>query len=174
MRAIELPEWHERGKGSSQIMFALGGAVMHAHIAEIAPATYKKAHRHDAGTHVMTLSGAGYSLLWYDGEKDFTRVDWSYGVVFPPLAQQFHQHFVTSNNPSRYLGINAQSTRYPLTQEWVRMGQRGADGQLSALQRSVKEGGDQIEYEDQDPRIHALWLDEMKKAGIEPQLHLSL
>ena len=37
---------------------------MHAHISEIAPATYKKAHRHMAGTHVLTLTGDGYSLLW--------------------------------------------------------------------------------------------------------------
>ena len=30
---------------------------------------------------------------------------------------------------------------------------------------SIKEGGDQIEYEDQDPRIHPLWLSEMAKNG---------
>jgi hypothetical protein len=34
----------------------------------------------------------------------------------------------------------------------------------------VKEGGDQIEYEDQDPRIHAIWLDEMRKHGITPRM----
>ena len=35
---------------------------------------------------------------------------------------------------------------------------------------SIKEGGDQIEYEDQDPRIHEIWLEEMRKAGIIPRL----
>jgi hypothetical protein len=34
----------------------------------------------------------------------------------------------------------------------------------------IKEGGDQIEYEDQDPRIHRIWLDEMKKNGVEPKM----
>jgi hypothetical protein len=35
---------------------------------------------------------------------------------------------------------------------------------------SIKEGGDQIEYEDQDPRIHPLWLEEMRKNGAEPKM----
>lgn len=33
---------------------------------------------------------------------------------------------------------------------------------------SMKEGGNQIEFEDQAPRIHALWLEEMAKAEVEP------
>ena len=36
--------------------------------------------------------------------------------------------------------------------------------------KSVRDGGDQIEYEDQDPRIHALWLEEMAKVGVEPKM----
>jgi hypothetical protein len=40
------------------------------------------------------------------------------------------------------------------------------------LSKSVKDGGNQIEYEDQDPRIHQLWLEEMRKAGITPKLEL--
>ena len=42
----------------------------------------------------------------------------------------------------------------------------------AATKTSIKEGGDQIEYEDQDPRIHQMWLAEMKKAGITPQFEL--
>jgi len=30
---------------------------------------------------------------------------------------------------------------------------------------SLKDGGDQIEYVDQDPRIHRIWLAQMKKTG---------
>jgi hypothetical protein len=37
---------------------------------------------------------------------------------------------------------------------------------------SVKLGGDQIEYEDQDPRIHQIWLEEMRKRGITPRFEL--
>jgi len=169
--AIELLPWEERGPGSTSIIFALADGIMHAHISEIAPATYKKAHRHNAGTHVLTLTGDGYSLLWNDGEKDFERVDWSYGTVFPPCEQQFHQHFVTSNNASRYVAMGIGGMRYPLTEQIRRIG-LGKPGEIGAVQLSVKKGGDQIEYEDQDPRIHEIWLAEMKKAGIEPKLKL--
>jgi hypothetical protein len=43
-------------------------------------------------------------------------------------------------------------------------------GEKGAVSTSIKEGGDQIEYEDQDPRIHALWLKEMKKHNVEPKM----
>jgi hypothetical protein len=33
----------------------------------------------------------------------------------------------------------------------------------------IKKGGDQVEYEDQDRRIHPLWLDEMKQNGLAPR-----
>ena len=33
-----------------------------------------------------------------------------------------------------------------------------------------KEGGDQIEYEDQDKRIHALWLAELRRTGVKSQM----
>jgi len=31
-------------------------------------------------------------------------------------------------------------------------------------------GGDQIEYQDQDPRIHPLWLEEMRRNGVTPRM----
>ena len=46
------------------------------------------------------------------------------------------------------------------------------NGEKQATSLSVKLGGDQIEYEDQDPRIHQIWLEEMRKAGITPKLEL--
>jgi len=169
MGAIELTPYGDRGPGSSNIKFVLADGIMYAHMSEVAPATYKKGHRHAAGIHVMTLSGGGYSLLWYDGEPDFTRVDWKYGTVFPPLEGQFHQHFVTSNEPSRYVATGLGSFRYPITAQNQRIliGDPGMKRQQSSL--SVKEGGNQIEYEDQDPRIHPLWLEEMRKSGVAPR-----
>ena len=41
---------------------------------------------------------------------------------------------------------------------------------MSKFSTSIKKGGDQIEYEDQDPRIHPLWLAEMAKNGLEPKM----
>jgi len=171
MGALELTAWEDRGKGSSNIIFVLADGIMHAHMSEIAPATYKKAHKHLAGTHVTTLSGAGYSLLWDEGDADFTRVDWSYGVVLVPAEKQFHQHFVTSSNASRYIATGFGGLRYPITEGKRAIG-LGKDGKKQLGSLSIKEGGNQIEYEDQDPRVHQIWLEEMRKAGITPQLEL--
>jgi hypothetical protein len=167
---IALTEYDERGPGSLNIKFALADSSMHVHVSEIAPATYKKAHRHGAGTHVLTLSGDGYSLLWNPGESDFQRVDWEFGTVFPPCNQQFHQHFVTSNHASRYLATGLGGVSYIFTEQQRRTG--GIGREKAASKQSIKEGGDQIEYEDQDPRIHEIWLAEMRKRGITPRLEL--
>jgi hypothetical protein len=169
---LELMSWDDRGPGSSNIMFVLADGIMHAHISEIAPATYKKAHRHTAGTFVMTLSGDGYSLLWNEGGQDYRRVDWTYGTGVVPGDNEFHQHFVTSNNASRYVATTLGSIRYPLTERTRLITIGGRSGGKQGASRSVKDGGDQIEYEDQDPRIHQMWLEEMRKRGITPQLTL--
>jgi hypothetical protein len=59
--------------------------------------------------------------------------------------------------------------RYP-----TMLGQRrsllGVNGEKGAVSLSIKEGGDQIEYEDQDPRIHREWLQEMHKNGVMPKM----
>jgi hypothetical protein len=142
---------------------------MHAHISEMPVGTYKKGHRHGPGFHVMCVTGHGYSLLWFDSDKDFRRLDWHFGVVFPPADQQFHQHFNASQNPARYLATGVGGLRYPLTLQ-QRRSLLGVNGEKGAVSLSLKEGGDQIEYEDQDRRIHPLWLDEMKKNDVMPRM----
>jgi mannose-6-phosphate isomerase-like protein (cupin superfamily) len=167
--AIELTAWTDRGAGSMSLRFLLADGNMHAHVSEIQTGTYKKAHRHGAGAHIFTVTGTGYSLLWSDGEADFQRVDWSPGWMFAPVEGQFHQHFTTSTVASRYLAvIGGSNARYILT-EAARRTTNGRDGKRGLVSTSIKEGGNQVEYEDQDPRIHALWLDEMRAAGIVPQ-----
>src|SRR6201997_5015408 len=94
--SIELKSWGDRGAGGTNIMFVLADGTMHAHISEMPVGTYKKGHRHGPGFHVMCVTGHGYSLLWYADQKDFQRLDWKHGVVFPPADQQFHQHFNAS------------------------------------------------------------------------------
>ncbi len=166
---IELTEWADRGAGATNLRFMLADSNMHAHISDIKTGTYKKAHRHGAGAHIFTVNGAGYSLLWREGEDDFKRVDWREGMVFAPIDRQFHQHFTTSQVPSRYLAvIGGSNARYPLTEAHART-TAAPDGSRGKTSTSIKLGGDQVEYEDQDPRIHQIWLDEMRKAGITPQ-----
>jgi cupin superfamily acireductone dioxygenase involved in methionine salvage len=170
--AIELKSWNERGAGSKNIMFILADGTMHAHLSEMQVGTYKKAHRHGPDFHVMCVTGQGYSLFWYEGQEEFNRVDWKHGTVFAPPDRIFHQHFNTSPAPSRYLATAFGSLRYPFT-ESKRRALTGKDskGQAQgAVATSVKSGGDQIEYEDQSPRIHQLFLEATRKNGVEAKM----
>ena len=115
-----------------------------------------------AGVNVFAVNGRGYSLLWYD-EGDYTRVDWQHGVVCAPPENMFHQHFNIDANPSRYLAIQMGTVRYPLTQ--VKQDLWGG-----RVDSSVEDGGLQLEYESQDPRIHRIWLDAIAETGVESQM----
>ena len=172
LAAIELKVWDARGTGSKNIMFILADGTMHAHISEMQVGTYKKAHRHGADFHVMCVTGQGYSLLWYEGEPDFNRVDWKHGTVFAPPDRMFHQHFNTSATPARYLATAFGSLRYPFTDSKRKsLTGSGADGlKQGGVSTSVKLGGDQIEYEDQSPRIHQLFQEATRKAGVEVKM----
>jgi quercetin dioxygenase-like cupin family protein len=168
--SIELKTWGDRGAGGTNIMFVLADGTMHAHISEMPVGTYKKGHRHGPSFHVMCVTGHGYSILWYDGDKDFRRIDWKHGTVFPPADQQFHQHFNTSNHPARYLATAVGGLRYPTMLSQRKSLIAAKPGDKPGVSLSLKEGGGQIEYEDQDPRIHQMWLEEMKKNGVTPKM----
>ena len=169
--AIELKTWDERGKGSKNIMFILADGTMHAHISEMQVGMYKKAHRHGPDFHVMCVTGQGYSLLWYEGESDFRQVRWQHGTVFAPPDRMFHQHFNTSPQPARYLATAFGSLRYPFTEAKRKALMGSGEGQ-GAVAVSVKLGGDQIELQDQAPRIHALYVEETRRSGVEVKLTL--
>ncbi len=155
--AFELREWSSRGAGSAHIQFCLADGNLHAHCSEMSVGTYKKAHRHGPDFHVFIIGGHGYSLFWYEGDDDFTRFDWSHGSVFAPPDGMYHQHFNGGTTPVRYVPTAMGSTRYPFTEE-KRAIKRGVNV-------SVRDGGAQIEYEDQDPRIHRIFLEELAKGG---------
>ena len=165
LSGFELKAMPTRGAGGSNMRFILAEGSIGCHCSEMPPGTYKKGHRHMNGVVIFAVTGRGYSLLWDEGDEDFHRADWAHGVVYSPPDQMFHQHFNLSPGPSRYLALQMGSVRYPMTQAkkdiWA------PDGMFA---KKVEDGGMQIEYEDQDSRIHALWLDEMKSADIEPQM----
>ena len=168
LAAFELQPWSERGAGSRNIMFVLADGTMHAHVSEMQVGTYKKAHRHGPDFHVMCVTGHGYSLLWYEGERDFRRVDWKPGTVFAPADRMFHQHFNTGARPARYLATAFGSLRYPFT-ESKRRALTGRDAKglaQGAVSTSIRDGGDQIEFEDQSPRVHEMFLEATRAAGV--------
>ncbi len=162
--AFELKPWEARGAGSSNIQFLLSEGSMGAHASEMPVGCYKKGHRHGPGLHIFCIHGSGYTLLWYEGDRDFQRIDWRHGMLYAPPENMFHQHFNTSPQPARYLAVGFGTKRYPIVLE-RRVGSEGRRTDVS-----VKEGGSQIEYQDQDPRIHALWLQELRKTGVTSQM----
>jgi uncharacterized RmlC-like cupin family protein len=162
LSSFELKFWGERGAGGSNMMFVLADGTMHAHVSQMPVGTYKKAHRHGPDFHVFAVTGHGYSLLWYDFEKDLVRVDWQHGVVFAPPDQMFHQHYNTSPDPARYLAVAFGGLRYPFTQSKRHV--------FMGMDVTVKDGGCQIEYEDQDPSIHRIFLEELAKYGAQSRM----
>jgi quercetin dioxygenase-like cupin family protein len=155
---FELPAWAVRGAGSRNLKFVLADSTMHAHVSEMPVGTYKKGHRHHPDFHVFTVTGHGFSLLWYEGDEEFTRIDWRHGVVYAPADQQFHQHFNTAERPSRYLALAYGGLRYPFTEERRQ--------HFLGIDKSVSEGGRQIDYADEDPRIRELYEKELSVSGL--------
>jgi mannose-6-phosphate isomerase-like protein (cupin superfamily) len=161
-RRFKLHEWGARGTGASHIQVILADGVLHCHISEMPVGTYKKAHRHAPDVHVYIISGEGYSLLFYEGDKELTRVDWRPGWVFAPPDMMFHQHFNSGAEPVRYIAFTQGSVRYPMTEQMRRV--------YARIDQDVKKGGNQIEYRDQDPRVHAMFVEELAKKGIVPRM----
>ena len=156
---FKLHTWQARGAGGSHVGFALADGTLHAHVSEIPTARYKKGHRHGDGVHIWAVTGSGYSILWNEGGRDLIEVPWRHGVLYVPELWMFHQHFNTAKVPARYLAISLGSRRYPFTKA-------KRDGVAGETDTDVKKGGRQIEYKDQNPRIHQKWLAEIAKTGV--------
>jgi hypothetical protein len=77
-------------------------------------------------------------------------------VVVPP-NNWFHQHFNTGAEPARYLALKFGGRRYHPNQQW------GGD----RADVSLKQGGHQLEYEDENPEVHARFEAELRSHGAE-------
>ena len=166
-RTIGLKSVPERGWSNSRIELQLADNTMQAHISEFGVGSYKKAHRHGPGSHVVMLNGSGYTLMWkgdlrYSNASQQKRVDWIEGSLFVPPDGWFHQHFNTGRDSARYL-----APTWGGDGRWF-MRALGGGGRTHRLGKtSTRKGGNLIEYEDEDPQIKEIYLAELKKAGID-------
>ncbi len=156
---FKLQEYKERGKGNSYMRFEMSNNSMLAHVSEFPVGSYKKAHRHTAGAHVIIVSGQGYSLMWLEGTEP-KKFDWHEGSVIVPPDRWFHQHFNTGTTPARYLALRWGSVKNPIVTQIKR-----------DVERVRKE--DQIEYEDQDAAIHRLFESECARFGAQVSMKIS-
>ena len=151
---VELYNWEMRGKGAKTTFLSLSDSTLAAHISSFEVGTYKKAHRHGAGAHVVMLDGEGYSLIWKDGEPR-QRVEWKAGTMFAPPEWAWHQHFNTGSTPARYLAVRNNNPVHPL-----RLGLPGFGT------KNNQYGESQIELENEDPQIYADYARALEKNGV--------
>ena len=142
------------------LQFDLADNTMAGHIMDLQPGSYKRAHRHGPGAHVMIvggsgLQGAGYSLIWREGEKR-VRVDWKAGVVLSPPDNWWHMHLCTGKEPARHLALR-----------WTSQGEYMG---VTDWKRFSENFGEQIEYEDEDPEIRREFEEECRKNGVEVKM----
>jgi quercetin dioxygenase-like cupin family protein len=158
VREFALITWKERGAGAKSFHLSMADNTMACHLSEFEVGTYKKAHRHGPGAHVVILQGEGYSLLWEEG-KERIKVDWREGSMFSPPEWWYHQHFNTGPEPARYLALRrGGSPEHPL-----KLGMSGGQNEEDG-------GPDQIEYEDEDPTIRDTYAQELSKRGVTLQM----
>jgi mannose-6-phosphate isomerase-like protein (cupin superfamily) len=163
---MPLYSWEGRGAGGINTMFEMAGNMMKGHVSEFPVGTYKKGHRHGPGAHLLILSGdAGYSLTWTEDDmSDMRKADWQVGsMVIVPSAGCYHQHFNTGSRRARYLAIGY-----------------GAGGEAPGLfapfsgsgnaDVSQKDGGMQVEYQDENPLVLDLFEEDCLKHGAMPDM----
>jgi hypothetical protein len=129
---------------------------MNSHISEFPVGTYKKAHRHGPGAHVIILSGSGCSLMWPEGEEP-RRYDWQAGSIIISPNMWYHQHFDTGHDPARYLAFTRgrlDPQRPGVPKAWI----------------SRRVGGDQVDYADEPRQVRQIFADELAKTGVAPEM----
>jgi oxalate decarboxylase/phosphoglucose isomerase-like protein (cupin superfamily) len=155
--AINLPLMtaKERGAGGGHIRFNMAKGSIASHISQFPVGTYKKAHAHGPGAHVIVLSGEGYSLMWPEGEE-MRRYDWKYGTLIVPPNAWFHQHFNSGPTPARYLAFKHASPRNSqgVPMSWI----------------SKRMGGNQIDYSDEKPVVRAMFAEALARHGLKPRM----
>ena len=157
--AINLPliAAKERGAGGGHIRFSMAKGSMNSHISQFPVGTYKKAHAHGPGAHVIVLSGQGFSMMWPEGEEP-RRYEWEEGAMIVPPNMWFHQHFNTGTTPARYLAFKAEGVAI-----------RNAQGVPKAwISRRI--GGDQIDYADESPEVRTSFAKALAVAGLHSRM----
>ncbi len=162
------------GKLTGFTMASWGGG----HASEWPVGRYHKCHSHGPGAVLVGLKSKGFVLVWpqrygphpyQDGHGDkVAKMNWKPGSIYSPYGEggvsgnSFHQHFNTGPEPARQLAITGGTGSGHLGHL------RGEPyGNLNFGKSGIREGGLQIEFEDEDPEIRRIFLEELRQSGIE-------
>lgn len=168
-RTLPLFEAEARGRRNRTAEIQLADNSLQCHVSEFPVGTYKRAHRHGPGSHVIVIGGRGYTLMWKDtprfsDSRIQMRVDWSDGSAFVPPDHWFHQHFNAADAPARYLAATWIGGKYFVEG----LGGGGRTHRLGTL--SVHHGGNMIDYLDEDPAIRSIFEEELRKSGVQSEM----
>ena len=156
---IPLAIAHERGAGGQHLRFTLANSSQQGHLSQFPIQTYKKAHAHGPGAHVVILSGEGYSLCWNDGlENPPDRFDWEVGTLIVPRDNVYHQHFNTGPEPARYLAFRTGSS-----------GVKNSQGVVKCFY-SKRIGGHQLDYADESPTFRRMFEEALTRHNLAPAM----
>ena len=166
LNSIQLFVAKARGLTNKSAEVILSDNSMQTHVSQFETGTYKRAHRHGPGSHVLVLDGVGYSLMWtdmpqYSKAPKQVRVDWKEGTLFVPPDRWFHQHFNGGATAAKYMATTWIGGKY-----WVKgMAGGGRTHRLNTI--SFHHGGNMVDYPDEDPMIREMFQAELRKHGVE-------
>jgi oxalate decarboxylase/phosphoglucose isomerase-like protein (cupin superfamily) len=136
-----------RGAGGTTVRIRYPRSPLWNHMSVFPARTYKKAHRHGAGTLIVVPEGEGYSLMWPEGAEKI-EIPWHEASVFVPPNRWWHQHFNVGGMPARYLAFHSP---------------RGPDGSSERVEDRAR---DQIEYPDEDPMVRQKFEKELARRDL--------
>ena len=150
VRTLKLPGT-VYGKGFGLRSIDLSGGVMGGHLGQVDPCTYKKAHRHCGGAHIVIVQGSGYALLWEKDFKDRIRFDIKKGTIYCPPEGWWHLHFNTGTEDMRQVALRNFEMM----------------GKLYFQRIPMKKGGDLMDYDEEPPELRKEFEAELAKNGLK-------
>ena len=166
----ELPLENQRGAGHRYFKWRLSGNSFFGFVAEYPPGRYSKAHFHESGPVVLCVRGKGYSITWpreigirpWESGKGHLvkRQDYTAGGLVsaaPGGDNWYHAHFGTDKDRFRVLAFLGG---YPRPYY-------GAPGDDTSWNVDQAQGGNTIEYRDEDPQIRKSFMEALAKEGAQ-------
>lgn len=166
----EVPLENQRGAGHRHFSWHLSANTFQGFLAEYPPGRYSKAHYHESGPVLLCVRGKGYSITWpielgirpwESGNGHLVkRQDYVPGGIVsaaPGGHNWYHAHFGTAKEPFRVIAFLGGYPR-PVS---------GKPGDETTWNLDQSQGGNTIEYRDEDPQIRKDYVEALRKEGAE-------